>query len=114
MNEFLILCILVLLAHPAVDPSDVNNEALRMAVQFKRIDVVELLLQDSRVDPTAKNCEAVRVAKSKKLTAILNRLNQDPRVLNYTASTVPTSPIKSSISSEKPRTPRAIRRNVDL
>ncbi|KAI9326783.1 hypothetical protein BDR26DRAFT_940967 [Obelidium mucronatum] len=44
-------------------PSDVDNEALRLAAENGYLEVVKLLL-DERVDPSASNNFAVNWAKS--------------------------------------------------
>jgi Ankyrin repeats (3 copies) len=70
----------LLLQHPSVDPSEKNNEAIRVASAKCYLAIVERLLQDPRVDPsTCDNC-AIRLASTFGHLAVVDRLLQDHRV----------------------------------
>ena len=63
-----------------VDPSAGNNEAIRRASGYGRVDVVDRLLQDVRVDPSADSNYAIRYASCNGHIAVVDRLLQDRRV----------------------------------
>ncbi|KAJ3104322.1 hypothetical protein HDU96_008976 [Phlyctochytrium bullatum] len=61
-----------------VDPSDANNEALRLAANAadpeKGLEIVRLLLRDPRVDPSVQDSEPFRVAAARGDIALLEVL----------------------------------------
>ena len=44
-----------LLNHPKVDPCELNNWSIHLAVKVQSIEAVKLLLNDKRVDPSDDN-----------------------------------------------------------
>jgi len=50
------------IAHEYVDPSSEDNEAIRLACELGRLEIVKILLQDDRVDPSTVDNEAFRIA----------------------------------------------------
>ena len=62
------------------DPSSVGNWAIRTAVDYEHLAVVDRLLQDGRVDPSVYDNETLMVAIIKRNLRIVNRLLQDRRV----------------------------------
>jgi surface antigen len=65
---------------PFVDPSTLNNYAIRIASLNGHLEVVVRLLQDGRVDPSALNNDAFGCASEKGHLAVVDRLLQDGRV----------------------------------
>ena len=63
-----------------IDPSAVNNYAIRCASSNGHLAVIERLLQDHRVDPSAENNYAIRLASLNGHLAVVERLLQDLRV----------------------------------
>ena len=70
----------LLLQDKKVDPSDIDNYAIRYAAEYGRTEVVKLLLQDSRVDPSANRNYAIRIAAERGYVDIVKLLLQDERV----------------------------------
>jgi ankyrin repeat protein len=69
-----------LLQDERVDPSALNNYAIRSAAEYGHLAVVDGLLQDKRVDPSARNNAAIRSAAKNGHLAVVDRLLQDGRV----------------------------------
>lgn len=69
-----------LLCDESVDPSYLDNKAIRLASFHGYYDVVELLLNDNRVDPTAENNEAIRGAICNNRKKTVELLLGDKRV----------------------------------
>lgn len=65
---------------PQVDPSDLDNQAVIVASEKGRIEMLNRLLQDPRVDPSAKGNAALTEAARNGHLDVVNRLLQDPRV----------------------------------
>jgi len=69
-----------------IDPSELNNRAIRMAAKFGNLGAVKLLLKDSRVDPsdrdpfTGNYNDALNSAYEEGHTDIVKFLLADPRV----------------------------------
>ncbi len=59
------MVIKVLIADQRVDPSDLNNLAIRWTSEKGHLEVAKLLLADPRVDPSAMNNEAILKASQK-------------------------------------------------
>ena len=70
----------LLLQNPKVDPSILNNKALRLAVENGHSDIVKLLLQDPRTDPSVQNNKMIIFASGYGYTNVVEVLLQDPRV----------------------------------
>ena len=70
----------LLLQDPRVDPSVLDNFAIRRASAYGHLAVVDRLLRDPRIDPSADNNLAIRLASEKGHLAVVDRLLQDPRV----------------------------------
>ena len=67
----------LLLSTNEIDPSDNDNEAIRLASEHGHIAVVDRLLQDDRVDPSADNNYAIRMASENGHIAVVDSLLQD-------------------------------------
>jgi hypothetical protein len=52
----------LLLRDPRVNPADFHNEAICLASQYGRLEIVEMLLRDPRVDPAFANNAAIKAA----------------------------------------------------
>jgi ankyrin repeat protein len=63
-----------------VDPSANYNEAIGLAAEHGRTEIVRLLLGDSRVNPGAQENWAIQVAAAHGHTEIVKLLLGDPRV----------------------------------
>eukprot|EP01118_Nematostelium_gracile_P011649 TRINITY_DN4167_c0_g1_i2.p1 TRINITY_DN4167_c0_g1~~TRINITY_DN4167_c0_g1_i2.p1 ORF type:complete len:399 (+),score=69.71 TRINITY_DN4167_c0_g1_i2:336-1532(+) len=63
-----------------LDPSSMNNYAIRMAVENGHYEVVKTLLEDKRTDPAANNQKAFISAFNKGHWTIVKLLMDDPRV----------------------------------
>ena len=70
----------LLLSDMNLDPSDLDNYAIRIACEHGHLSVVDRLLQDSRVDPSASNNHAIRFASENGHHWVVDRLLQDSRV----------------------------------
>ena len=66
----------LLLSTNEIDPSDNDNEAIRLASEHGHIAVVDRLLQDGtgRVDPNDYDCQAIRLASQNGHIVILEKL----------------------------------------
>ena len=70
---------LVLLSSPALDPSVIDNWAIRWAAENGNAEVVELLLKDHRVDPADLDSYALRMACKNNHYAVVDLLLKDAR-----------------------------------
>jgi ankyrin repeat protein len=70
----------LLLKDNRVDPSALDNKAIRYASVNGRKEVVEMLLKDDRVDPSAGRNYAIRGASENGHTEIVRMLLKDKRV----------------------------------
>jgi ankyrin repeat protein len=70
----------LLLSDCRVDPSALDNAALRYAARNGHVEIVKLLLSDSRVDPSARENRAIRDAARKGHTEVVKLLLSDSRV----------------------------------
>ncbi|KAJ3009680.1 UNVERIFIED_CONTAM: hypothetical protein HDU68_002545, partial [Siphonaria sp. JEL0065] len=70
----------LLLGDPRVDPSVVENEAVRIASKIGMVEGVRMLLSDPRVDPSALDNEAIRLAAKEGHADVVRLLLMDPRV----------------------------------
>ena len=68
------------LIQQGVDPSDAENQAIRLSSMYGHLDVVKLLLKDPRVDPSDDSNEAIRLASENGHTDVVKELLKDPRV----------------------------------
>jgi hypothetical protein len=69
----------VLLAHPAVDPTACDNDAIRLASANGHVRVVEVLLAHTAVDPSAYRYAAFHSAASKGHVEVFGQLLRDLR-----------------------------------
>ncbi len=69
-----------LLADPRVDPSSIENGAIRIASKGGRIKIMELLLADPRVDPSANYNEAIHNAARDGRLNVIRLLLTDNRI----------------------------------
>ena len=63
-----------------VDPSIIDNFAIRFSAQNGQRDIVEFLLRDTRVDPSAWDNFAIRVAAENGHRDVVELLLKDSRV----------------------------------
>ena len=70
----------ILLADPRVEPSAIDNQAIRCASWFGYSEVVKLLLADPRVDPTVWDNAAISMASYRGHLEVVKMLLADPRV----------------------------------
>jgi len=68
----------MLFNHKKIDPSDNNNEAMKVACKMGREEIVEILLQDSRVNPTVGIRNAVYYGNMKLFELLYNDKRTDP------------------------------------
>ena len=76
-----------LLADPRFDPSENDNDAIRMATSYSSMEVIELLLADPRVDPSTDNdwgVETLMHAAQREDKILMRRLLNIPSVYNST------------------------------
>ena len=65
------------------DPSEWDNEAIRMASKHGHFEVVKLLLNDERIDPSAENNYAIRVSSANSHVEVVKLLLKDESVFKY-------------------------------
>ncbi|KAI9341221.1 ankyrin repeat-containing domain protein [Obelidium mucronatum] len=70
----------LLLDDPRVDPSDIENTAVILAVSRGLTDLFKRLLKDKRVDPSDRQNLALRLACESDRTEMVKLLLEDPRV----------------------------------
>jgi len=70
----------LMLQDPRVDPSVLDNFAIRRASAYGHLAVVDRLLQEDRIDPSADNNLSIRLASVRGHHAVVDRLLQDLRV----------------------------------
>ena len=86
MNEFINavkdndIDLVMELIDSGVDPSKLNNEAIRWASLYGHYILVRELLKDDRVDPTAVNNFAIRWASSNGHYKVVRELLKDDRI----------------------------------
>jgi hypothetical protein len=65
-----------------INPSNYNNEAIRIASKEGQVEVVALLLQDSRIDPTSLCNWSIERAFLDKHFEVVKLLFNEERVFN--------------------------------
>ena len=64
----------LLLQDIRIDPSILNNQAIRFASENGHLSIVKLLLADSRVDPSDSNDQAIRLASENLVLMLITQL----------------------------------------
>ena len=64
-----------LLNHPKVDPCELNNWSIHLAVKVQSIEAVKLLLNDKRVDPSDNRNWAIQATYKKAYYKIFDSIN---------------------------------------
>ena len=70
----------LLLGDKRVNPTAVDNLAIRWASAYGHVEIVKLLLADKRVDPADIQNRAIRFASASRHTEVVKVLLADPRV----------------------------------